>query len=329
MKKSGWFLLISSGLVSFLLVFGAGLYGFRYYLLDGRYTREGRAQMTQKQYAAAIETYTQLAALHPKSLVAYEGRGEAYYYSGRYDEAIADYTHALTLAHLEKSKAFCYSWRGVCYAAEKEWDAAIDDYNNALQHDPQRWHTFRLRGYAYAKIKRFNAALSDVNEALHLHPGESSIYATRGVVYGEMGKYAEALADCRAAVAIDPVSSSAWGNLGWEQYKAGKLNQAESSDRRALELNGNDAVPRFNLALCLSVQNRAAEAKKEYGFALADSKARQKEAALRELKAEQAKHPSASAIRESLALFSAAPSNVKSNAPQRKARNESGSENAQ
>ena len=330
MKKSSSFLLIGSVVVSMLLVFGAVVYGFRSFTLGRLYKREGSSYLAQKNYPKAIETYTRLAALQPKSLEAYEGRGGAYYHSGRYDEAIADYNHALTLAQREKSKAFCYTWRGVCYAAEKKWDAAINDYNNALQHDPQRWHTFRLRGYAYAKIKRFDAALRDVDEAVRLRPKAASVYAMRGVVYGEMGRYTEAIANCRAATERDAVSYSAWGSLGWEQYKAGKLDAAEGSDRRALELNGSDAVPRFNLALCLSVQNKATEAKKEYAFAIVDSKPGQKEAALDELKAAQSAHPNTSAIEASLRLFTAGEAKSKLNSPQVKretSEKESGSEN--
>lgn len=313
MKKSSWFLLIAGGILSLLFLVGAGGYYFRVALLERFYKQEGNGYMRKKNYPKAIETYTKLANLNNKSLTAYMGRGQAYYYSGRYEEAIEDCNHALTFVRVNKNITSCYLWRGGCNSAENRWDAAIYDYSSALIYSPYAWDAYRLRGYAYAKTRHFELALRDANEAIRRHP-EALTFETRGFVYGEMEQHAKALADCLAAANADPDSRIAWSCLGWEQYKAGQWQEAERSDRRALEINGNVPTPRFNLGLCFAVQNNTIEAKKEYALALAGSKASQRDPALIELKKAQAEHPNTSAIADSLLLFAAA----KSNAPQKK-----------
>ena len=327
MKKPLLFLLAGGGTISLLLVLGAGIYGVRHTALVPRYAREGQAQMAQKEYAGAIEACMNWMGPQPDLVNARLERGRAYYNSNKDAEAIAEFTQAIALSRLESNQVYGYTLRGKCFAREKQWSAAIEDYTRAIAISPRYEEAYSLRGMAYSKTQRFKIALLDANEAIRL--GQSfAPYVTRALIYDEMGDYVKAAADSRKATELEPNAAYAWAIAGYTQYKAGALADAENSDRRAIKLYPGSAMAHFNLGLCFSVLNHAAEAKKEYLLALADSDAGALADSLGVLCKAQADHPNTPAIKEAIVLF--ADAEAKANATKRKTTlTELGNENAE
>lgn len=332
MKKSSWFLLTSGGLLSLLLVVVVGGGIFRYVTSERRLMREGEQYLLQKNYPKALEVYTELVRLHPKSAAAYSGRGTVYFRCRQYDAAIAEYSQAIALSRREDSKTTCYVSRGVCYDSEGKWGAAADDFTGAIAIDPKRWNAYRLRGRDYSRLKRFNQALDDANEAIELKPNSAECYATRAIINAEAGQRVMAEADCAKLTEMNPNSYLVWNNAGWAMYLLNELPEAVRYDRRALELSPRAATTRFNLALCLVLQNNAIEANKEYAQAIAEGQTNSCIGALRELKRLREKHPNTPAIKEAILLFAAEEAKLKPDAsPEKRETNkkESESENAE
>jgi tetratricopeptide (TPR) repeat protein len=57
----------------------------------------GVAESDKRQYALAVEGYTRYIALKPSDPDGYDSRGNAYRREGQFEQAIADYNHALQL----------------------------------------------------------------------------------------------------------------------------------------------------------------------------------------------------------------------------------------
>jgi tetratricopeptide (TPR) repeat protein len=74
----------------------------------------------------------------------------------------------------------------------------------------------------------------------------------------------------RTATRLEPAGSQSdlyWTNLGWAYYLLGVLGESEAASTRALELNPEGTVARYNLALVQTVSGRLGEALTNYEVA--------------------------------------------------------------
>ena len=102
--------------------------------------------------------------------VAFNNRGNAYYFNGQLDRAIEDYGDAI---RLQPDFAEAFSNRGNVYRKEGQFDRAIEDYDKALHFEPDNAQAFADRGLAYEKKGEAIQALRDFNKAYALgfrHP---------------------------------------------------------------------------------------------------------------------------------------------------------------
>jgi tetratricopeptide (TPR) repeat protein len=81
----------------------------------------------------AIADYTEAITLRPDYINAYDNRGVVYQAKGLYDQAIADYTQAIAL---KPDKANAYYNRGGAYEEKGQRDQAVADYRMAAKIDP-------------------------------------------------------------------------------------------------------------------------------------------------------------------------------------------------
>jgi tetratricopeptide (TPR) repeat protein len=97
------------------------------------YTNRGRAYNELRLYDQAIADYNQAISLAPKLQAAYYNRGNVYRLEGRYDQAIADYTIAIML---DPNDPEPYGNRGYVYELQGKRDQAIADYRASQQIAP-------------------------------------------------------------------------------------------------------------------------------------------------------------------------------------------------
>jgi TolB-like protein len=100
----------------------------------------------------------------------------------------------------------------------------------------------------------------DAQRALALAPGNSSVLRRAANLAKTMGRLDEALRLDRQALAIDPLSLSAWSNLGLHSTAAGHFGEAADAARKVIELNPQQTVARYILAVSLIEQKHPAEA---------------------------------------------------------------------
>src|SRR5262245_3810841 len=106
----------------------------------------GVAALTSSAYDQAIADFTQAITLNPQRVEAYHNRGEAYRRKGDYDRALADYSQALTV---NPAYAPAYYNRGIVYSNKGDYERALADYTQALTLNPQFTVAYIHRGIAY------------------------------------------------------------------------------------------------------------------------------------------------------------------------------------
>jgi tetratricopeptide (TPR) repeat protein len=128
-------------------------------------------------------------------------RGNAYLSKRSYDQAIADYTRALTL---NPSLAEAYNNRCAADLGKELDDAAIADCSQALALKSGDAKTYYNRGNAYMDKSRYDQAIADYTQAIALKSDYVKAYGNRGAAYESKGLSTKAIGDFRTVLTIDP-----------------------------------------------------------------------------------------------------------------------------
>ncbi|MBN2001900.1 MAG: tetratricopeptide repeat protein [Anaerolineae bacterium] len=203
----------------------------------------------------APDTFTWLSAL--------TSQASAQVRLGRYDDAIRNYTQALT--YLDSSDRI-YAWRalalqGVTPMAVAQSTVAVDglsyeraiaDLNKAIELNPDKVVYFLWRGAAQQALWRFDDALYSYDHALQCEAGHRTICLTdvqrehaltgKGWTNYVRSDYQEALDLFRQAKEVNSESASAWVGEGYALYALGYYEDILPIWKKASELDPKDAT---------------------------------------------------------------------------------------
>lgn len=134
-------------------------------------------------------------------------------------------------------------------------------------------------GSAYAALGRikanqldFGSALENMRQGLALAPDDADVLAPAVRFMSCFGEPHKALDLADRAIALDPLEGNSYSNRGDALRVAlHDYPQAIAAYRKALELAPEVSGPHVSIGFCLTLLNRAAEARAEYGKAAADN----------------------------------------------------------
>lgn len=168
--------------------------------LERAYLRRGNAFAESGRFAEAVEDFSALVRLNPAIAGYYDNRGRALKELGRFSEALRD---ALIAVRISPQSAFVYRSRGEVYDAMNRPDLAVADYSHGLDIEPGNVGLRVDRGKALAKLGRNGEAEADFAAAIAQDPASAIGYRERGLFYRALGD-PRAAADLAEAVRIDP-----------------------------------------------------------------------------------------------------------------------------
>ncbi|MDE0020645.1 MAG: tetratricopeptide repeat protein [Candidatus Poribacteria bacterium] len=173
-------------------------------------------------------------------------RGNGYYESGKFKEAVAEYNKAVELEadvapHFGGGNPYAvvYNNRG---AANSEigchgHDKAIGDLNKAIDLSPDDAESYYNRGAAYNDLEQYDKAISDYSKAIDLEPERAIYYINRGRAYNLIDNNGRAIDDFDRAVEINPDSSEAYLSRATVYLELRELDRAVEDINKALALN--------------------------------------------------------------------------------------------
>ena len=203
-----------------------------------RFFEHGKAADQKGDIDQAIANYTRAITLHPQYADAYYKRGLAYDDKGEYGLAIADFDAAL---HINPQYVDAYRNRGVAYAHQGDYERAIADFDAALHINPQDATAYNNLGAARYYLGDYERAIADYDIALHINPQDATAHSNRGAAYSDKGDYDQAIADYDAALHINPQLAGAYNNRGNAYSDKGDYDQAIADYDAALRINPQDA----------------------------------------------------------------------------------------
>jgi len=192
--------------------------------------------------------YTKALEYEPKFYPAYFNRGFAYFQTGQYQQALADYDAAL---RLQPDAAEVYVDRGNVHLQLRDYASALKDYDQALQRsrgrelgDPEFAATLRInRGNAYFYLGQYAQALDEYGKAVALQPNQAEAWADRARAYRSLGENERARDDYAKALELDPNNAAVHNNLAWLLIDSGlDRDQGVALAERALKLQPSNGT---------------------------------------------------------------------------------------
>lgn len=135
-----------------------------------RFKWRGHLRERAKDYSGALADYSRVIETEPEPFFEnYLKRGQMYFYTGQFKEAIQDFTTALSLESRSTIGEAIYVWRGKAYVDNGQYQAGLDDFQHAIDivgfepHDAY-WYCFH-RGLAKEVLGDKEEALKDFRRA--------------------------------------------------------------------------------------------------------------------------------------------------------------------
>jgi lipoprotein NlpI len=164
--------------------------------------KRGTDYLKKRDYAHAIEAYTECIRLDPHSAIAFHARGYAYYDSHDDNRAIQDFNEAI---RLEPEYGDGFRERARAYEDKNDYEHAIQDYTQAIRIKPSEFILLYDRAYDYQRVGEYALAVADLDELVRRFPQSADAYRDRGVAYLLWGHLGEAQRDISRAVGLNPL----------------------------------------------------------------------------------------------------------------------------
>jgi tetratricopeptide (TPR) repeat protein len=134
-----------------------------------------------------------------------------------------------------------YNRRGFEYYKNAQYNQAIEDFTTAISMDIKpSYATYINRGICFYELKQYDKAIADLKQAINIAPNEPSGYSWCGSVYYAIGSYREASEYFSKAIAINPNKAVYYLNRGYANSKIGNRSMALSDFKKACELGNRE-----------------------------------------------------------------------------------------
>ena len=158
----------------------------------------GNDLYAEKNFDAAIISYSNYIESHPKDAPSYFNRARALEEQGKREDALADYKKAAQLDTYDPSYRM---GSGMCNFQLGNYNQAIIDMNEVLKLNPQSAQAFYIKGIALIKNGDVQGAMESYNNALRYDKNHAGAYFQRGVLKA-LSKKGGACEDLKKAKAL-------------------------------------------------------------------------------------------------------------------------------
>jgi Tfp pilus assembly protein PilF len=182
----------------------------------------------------SLSLWSHAVALHPRSALALNNRGQALEAAGHTLAAMEDYSAAVAA---DPRLATPLASRGTLLAQTGDAEGARADFEAALARNPGHVESLNGLGNLDLAAGRPESALARYEEALRLRPDYADAWYNLGALRLGNGDPAGARAALETAARLRPDHAMTWHNLGIALQKLGDRDAARDAYRKALDLD--------------------------------------------------------------------------------------------
>ena len=147
----------------------------------------------EQDYDRAVAAYDWLLKDEPDNLVYLRDRAATHLLRGGYDYAVRDYDYLLSLR--DRPDATLYYNRGCAHLAAGRMQEALSDFSKAITLNEDWSLAFNNRGATYARLGQYAEAIKDFTRAIESDPRNRLAYRNRASAYRKLGQPSKAEAD--------------------------------------------------------------------------------------------------------------------------------------
>ncbi|HEY1732522.1 MAG TPA: tetratricopeptide repeat protein [Terriglobales bacterium] len=197
------------------------------------YTCLGNVFLGTGKYEEAVRQYQHALELDHTNNDALEGIASSYAKLGNPASAEAVYRQAITLRPNYWS---VYSWLGEFYTGQARYKEAAEMYGKAIELAPDNYAGYRNLGAVYIYLGHFDEAIANLTRSIGLRPSLEA-YVDLGAAYFLQHRFEDAQETFKMGLKMDNRNYINWGNMGDALYWIpGKRDQSFESYRQAISL---------------------------------------------------------------------------------------------
>ncbi len=216
----------------------------------------------------AMQYGNRAAAMNPNLTPVRETLGRIYQYTGKLDQALAEYRRAIEMNPMAIGALFRM---GQIYTLQGKPAQAEENYKQVIARMPSYWLGYSGLGELYFNQGKFAEAAKQFQQMIDRVPGNPLGYEDLGGAYAQMGDYQRAIAAFQKGLAVQP-TPELWSDLGSVYMFMGQYSKAIEPMQKAVDLNPHDHMLWRNLADSYrQVPSLAAKAPDTYRKALETS----------------------------------------------------------
>jgi tetratricopeptide (TPR) repeat protein len=203
------------------------------YMADGYYNR-GYSQQRLGKHDQAVSDFTKAISLVPTEQSFYRDRGLSYNDLKNFPSAIADFTKAI---EMNKDYASAYFGRGFAYMGQPDLARATADFTKVLALEPDNSEAFYNRGTIHYRLKEYAPAITDLSNYIALNQADPHFladgYNTRGLCYFYLENSLKAVDDFTKAIQLAPTVKNGYEYRARAYRKLNKIALAETDEKQA------------------------------------------------------------------------------------------------
>jgi tetratricopeptide (TPR) repeat protein len=202
-----------------------------------------------------------IAAWAPAKIYVIKGRRDSA--AGRYQQAVADYQHAIRFS---PNFARAYVELGDANLHLARYDEAEKAFKQAMSLEDESCASCGL-GAIYWKTGRYVEAEKAFKRATQLSPNDVCAYDWSGRMYYDLGRYEEAVGVFQQEIKLSP-NVNGYLFLGNAYTYSGRPGEAVNAYRQAIQLNPEEVMAYTQLGVAYEYLKRYGEAIEAYQLAV-------------------------------------------------------------
>jgi tetratricopeptide (TPR) repeat protein len=153
-----------------------------------------------KQFKSALDIYSQIIELDPKSPEAYTERGIIRILQKEWDLASQDLSRALAL---DKNYFKARYWKAIILARLSRYKEASDEFDKIISETKSNFpKVYFYRGFVKTKMNFFKSAIFDLSKSINLNENIVESYFWRGIAKYKWGDMVGAVHDLNTSLSI-------------------------------------------------------------------------------------------------------------------------------
>ncbi|MEQ9667755.1 tetratricopeptide repeat protein [Coleofasciculus sp. G2-EDA-02] len=198
------------------------------------------------RYEEAIIALNEAIEINPNNTNIWDTRGMAMIQINRQKEALVSFNKIIDI---DPNNVKAWHLKGVFLDGLGQYEEGLNAYERALEITPNDVEIWLSKGWTLIKLERTEEALASFNKIIELDPNHAEGWLSRGIVKFGFKCYEEALASYNKVAEINPHSKGLWFCYGELLYEIKHYEQALICYEKAIKFEPNKELIWFGYGI--------------------------------------------------------------------------------